>query len=168
MYFSIIGAIITIVLNLVMIPKIGFMASAWATLTAYGVMMLLSYFIGKKHYPVPYNIKKTISNNSSNKFFHNKNYSFTMKENDFFFSGRRSGPFISLSGPRQDKLDHLLHGHGKKKESNSSNSYPSILSLLVPKSLWGYILYLILFGINILLISFIICICIIDKSNLVL
>lgn len=61
MYFSIIGAIITIVLNLVMIPKIGFMASAWATLTAYGVMMLLSYFIGKKHYPVPYNIKKTIS-----------------------------------------------------------------------------------------------------------
>lgn len=61
MYFSIIGAIITIVLNLVMIPKIGFMASAWATLTAYGVMMLLSYIIGKKHYPVPYNIKKTIS-----------------------------------------------------------------------------------------------------------
>jgi O-antigen/teichoic acid export membrane protein len=61
MYFSIIGAIITIILNVVMIPKIGFMASAWATLTAYGTMMLLSYFIGKKHYPVPYNIKKTVS-----------------------------------------------------------------------------------------------------------
>ena len=61
MYFSIIGAIITIVLNVIMIPKIGFMASAWATLTAYGVMMLLSYFIGKKHYPVPYNIKKILS-----------------------------------------------------------------------------------------------------------
>jgi O-antigen/teichoic acid export membrane protein len=61
MYFSIIGAIITIVLNVVMIPKIGFMASAWATLAAYGIMMLLSYFIGKKHYPVPYNIKKTVS-----------------------------------------------------------------------------------------------------------
>jgi len=30
-------------------------------------------------------IKKTISNNSSNKFFHNENYSFTMKENDFFY-----------------------------------------------------------------------------------
>lgn len=61
MYFSIIGAIITIVLNLVMIPKIGFMASAWATLIAYGSMMLLSYFIGKKYYLVPYNIKKAIS-----------------------------------------------------------------------------------------------------------
>ena len=30
-------------------------------------------------------IKKTISNNNSNKFFHNENYSFTMKENDFFY-----------------------------------------------------------------------------------
>ncbi len=31
------------------------------------------------------NIKKTISNNRSNKFFHNENYSFTMQENDFFY-----------------------------------------------------------------------------------
>ena len=31
------------------------------------------------------NIKKTISNNKSNKFFHNENYSFTMQENDFFY-----------------------------------------------------------------------------------
>ena len=31
------------------------------------------------------NIKKTISNNRSNKFFHNENYSFTMQENNFFY-----------------------------------------------------------------------------------
>ncbi len=31
------------------------------------------------------NIKKTISNNRSNKFYHNENYSFTMQENDFFY-----------------------------------------------------------------------------------
>ena len=59
MLFSITGALITIILNLVLIPKIGFMASAWATLAAYGTMMVLSYFIGKKHYPVPYNLKKS-------------------------------------------------------------------------------------------------------------
>ncbi len=59
MFFSIIGAIITIVINVVLIPIIGFIASAWATLLAYGSMMLLSYFIGKKHYPVPYNLKKS-------------------------------------------------------------------------------------------------------------
>ncbi|WP_457615974.1 lipopolysaccharide biosynthesis protein [Lutibacter sp.] len=59
MWFSIIGAIITIIFNVVLIPVIGFIASAWATLLAYGCMMLLSYFIGKKHYPVPYNLKKS-------------------------------------------------------------------------------------------------------------
>jgi len=59
MLFSIIGAIITIVINVTLIPSIGFIASAWATLLAYGSMMVLSYFIGKKHYPVPYNLKKS-------------------------------------------------------------------------------------------------------------
>ncbi len=61
MYFSIFGAIITIGFNLIMIPKIGFIASALATLIAYGVMMLISYFVGKKHYPVPYELKKVSS-----------------------------------------------------------------------------------------------------------
>ncbi|WKD85485.1 hypothetical protein KCTC32516_00826 [Polaribacter huanghezhanensis] len=58
MYFSVLGAMITIVFNMLMIPKIGFMASAWATLITYGCMMIVSYFIGKKHYPVPYQLKK--------------------------------------------------------------------------------------------------------------
>jgi len=59
MLFSIIGALITIIINVTLIPVIGFIASAWATLFAYGSMMLLSYFIGKKYYPVPYNLKKS-------------------------------------------------------------------------------------------------------------
>ena len=58
MYFSIIGAFITIVFNVVMIPKIGFMASAWATLFAFGTMMIISYFVGHKYYPVDYKLKK--------------------------------------------------------------------------------------------------------------
>lgn len=56
MYFSILGAIITISINLIFIPKIGFMASAWATLIAYGFMVIVSYSIGKKYYTVPYKI----------------------------------------------------------------------------------------------------------------
>ena len=59
MLFSIIGAVITILMNVLLIPEIGFIASAWATLLAYGSMMVLSYFIGKKYYPVPYNLKKS-------------------------------------------------------------------------------------------------------------
>ena len=58
MYFSVLGAIITIVFNIIMIPKIGFMASAWATLITYGFMMSISYLIGKKQYAVPYQLKK--------------------------------------------------------------------------------------------------------------
>ena len=60
MYLSIVGAVITIVLNLVLINKIGFIAAAWATLAAYGSMMMLSYFLGQKHYPVPYNLKQIL------------------------------------------------------------------------------------------------------------
>jgi O-antigen/teichoic acid export membrane protein len=59
MLFSIIGAIITIIINVALIPVIGYIASAWATLLAYGSMMVFSYFIGDKHYPVPYNLKKS-------------------------------------------------------------------------------------------------------------
>ncbi len=61
MYLSIIGAIITIVFNVVMIERIGFIAAAWATLAAYGIMMMLSYYLGQKHYPVPYDLKKIVS-----------------------------------------------------------------------------------------------------------
>ena len=52
--FSAIGALITVLFNIYMIPRIGFMASAWATLAAYSVMALLSYFYGRKHYRIPY------------------------------------------------------------------------------------------------------------------
>ncbi len=58
MYFSIFGALLTIAFNIIFIPKIGFMASAWATLIAYSGMAIISYFYGKKYYKVPYNIGK--------------------------------------------------------------------------------------------------------------
>ena len=60
MYISIFGATITVVFNIIMIPLIGFIASAWATLAAYGSMMIVSYIIGKKYYKVPYNVKRII------------------------------------------------------------------------------------------------------------
>ncbi|WP_298755335.1 oligosaccharide flippase family protein [uncultured Psychroserpens sp.] len=58
MYISIVGAAITIAFNLIFIPKIGFMACAYATLIAYGLMMLISYALGQKYYPVPYDINR--------------------------------------------------------------------------------------------------------------
>lgn len=60
MYLSVLGAVITIVFNILMIPRIGYMASAWATLAAYGSMTLVSYYLGNKHYKVPYETGKII------------------------------------------------------------------------------------------------------------
>lgn len=59
-YISLIGAIITIIINFVFIPHFGYMASAVATLVAYAVMMLLSFFFGRIYYPIPYNHRKII------------------------------------------------------------------------------------------------------------
>jgi O-antigen/teichoic acid export membrane protein len=49
-----VGALITIVLNLMLVPAIGYMGAAWATLACYTSMMVISYFWGRKMYPVPY------------------------------------------------------------------------------------------------------------------
>jgi len=57
-YISVFGALVTLILNIWLIPKIGFKGSAIATLSAYGSMVLLSYFFGRKYYPIPYNLKK--------------------------------------------------------------------------------------------------------------
>ena len=59
-YISSIGALLTLVINLALIPKLGYMASALATLVAYGSMMSLSYYFGKKYYPIPYNMRKIV------------------------------------------------------------------------------------------------------------
>lgn len=61
LYISGIGAILTIVLNVLFIPKHGYMASAWISFAAYATMMILSYIWGQKNYPIPYNLKKNLA-----------------------------------------------------------------------------------------------------------
>jgi O-antigen/teichoic acid export membrane protein len=61
LYISGIGAILTIILNIIFIPKYSYVASAWISLTAYATMMMLSYILGQKNYPIPYNIKKVLA-----------------------------------------------------------------------------------------------------------
>ncbi|XMO87857.1 polysaccharide biosynthesis C-terminal domain-containing protein [Algibacter sp. AS12] len=57
-YISIFGAVLTLGLNFWLIPILSYRGSAIATLAAYASMMLLSYYFGRKYYPIPYNIKK--------------------------------------------------------------------------------------------------------------
>ena len=56
-YFSLIGLVITLVLQIVGVPRIGYWASCGSSLVCYLVIMLLSYFIGQKKAPIPYDLK---------------------------------------------------------------------------------------------------------------
>jgi O-antigen/teichoic acid export membrane protein len=56
-YFSLIGLVITLVLQIVGVPRIGYWASCGSSLVCYLCIMLLSYFIGQKRAPIPYDLR---------------------------------------------------------------------------------------------------------------
>ena len=60
-WITLLGAVITIVINFLLIPRYGYMASAWATFFCYGTMMIVSYKWGQKVYFIPYATKKLIA-----------------------------------------------------------------------------------------------------------
>ncbi len=57
-YISIVGAVLTLALNYLLIPKFSYYGSAIATIVAYGSMMLISYVLGNRYYPIPYDMEK--------------------------------------------------------------------------------------------------------------
>ena len=57
-YFSLIGLVITLVLQIVGVPLIGYWASCGSSLVCYFVIMLLSYCIGQKEAPIPYDLQR--------------------------------------------------------------------------------------------------------------
>lgn len=59
-YLTLWGAAVTLALNFWWIPRIGYMGAAWATLICYASMALLSYLLGQKHFPVPYDLKRLL------------------------------------------------------------------------------------------------------------
>lgn len=61
MFFTVFGAVITVVLNVLLIPSMGYMGAAWATLGCYACMMAASYIIGQRNYPVPYETKRIVA-----------------------------------------------------------------------------------------------------------
>lgn len=59
-WFSVIGAVVTILLNLWWIPIVGYYGSAWATLICYFSLAMLSYLFGQKHYRIPYQLIRNL------------------------------------------------------------------------------------------------------------
>ncbi len=57
---TLMGAAVTIGLNILWIPKYGYLGSAWATFICYLLMMSVSYAMGQKYFPVPYKVGKIV------------------------------------------------------------------------------------------------------------
>ncbi len=60
MYFSLIGLAVTIVMNVILVPRMGYMGCAWAALCCYTTMMVLSYYVGRAKYPIGYETRRII------------------------------------------------------------------------------------------------------------
>ena len=56
--FSGIGCAVLLAVNIIYVPKYGYMACAWGGFAGYGVAMLVSYFVGQKYYPLNYPLKE--------------------------------------------------------------------------------------------------------------
>ncbi len=62
MYLSLLGFVLMLGGNLILVPAIGipdgYIGSAWAALISYAGIMIVSYLLGKKYYPIPYEVKR--------------------------------------------------------------------------------------------------------------
>ncbi|MDE6379907.1 MAG: oligosaccharide flippase family protein [Muribaculaceae bacterium] len=62
MYLSLLGFALMLAGNLILVPMIGmpdgYVGSAWAALISYAGIMTVSYFLGRKYYPIPYEVKR--------------------------------------------------------------------------------------------------------------
>ena len=60
MWFSLLGLVITVVLNVVLVPRYGYMGCAWASFACYGTMMAVSYFVGLVKFPIGYQVSRLV------------------------------------------------------------------------------------------------------------
>lgn len=60
-YVSVGGVVVTLAANFLLIPRIGILGAAWATFSCFAFMLVVSYFLGRKYYPVPYPVLRIFS-----------------------------------------------------------------------------------------------------------
>lgn len=58
MWLTLIGLAVVVTLNVALVPRIGYYGSAWASFACYGTMMILSYLLGQKYFPVNYHVSR--------------------------------------------------------------------------------------------------------------
>ena len=57
-WFSLMGLAVTLLLNILLVPRFGYIACAWAAFGCYGFMMVASYLVGDRKYPIGYQLGK--------------------------------------------------------------------------------------------------------------
>lgn len=60
-WFSLGGLAVTLLLNIILVPRMGYMGCAWAAFFCYATMMVASYYTGRKRFPIPYQIGRITS-----------------------------------------------------------------------------------------------------------
>ena len=60
-WFSLLGLAITLILNGLLVPRIGYMGCAWAALACYATMTVASYLVGRRLYPIPYDLRLIVT-----------------------------------------------------------------------------------------------------------
>jgi len=59
-YITIVGAAITVLINLLLVPSFGYMASAWAHIASYGAMLIMSFIFARNHFKIEYDMKSLL------------------------------------------------------------------------------------------------------------
>ena len=59
-WFSGIGCVVLITVNVLFVPRYGYMACAWAGFMGYASAMTISYLVGQKKYPINYPLKEIV------------------------------------------------------------------------------------------------------------
>ncbi|WP_396173847.1 lipopolysaccharide biosynthesis protein [Flavobacterium sp.] len=106
-YISIVGAIITLTINFLLIDKFSYMGSAIATIAAYGSMMAISYYLGNRYYPIPYD-KNKIGGYLGLSILFSLVYFYGFRENYYVGIGFLAGYFIFIYYNEKETLLRIL------------------------------------------------------------
>lgn len=106
-YISIVGAIITLAINFLLIDKFSYVGSAIATIAAYGSMMTISYYLGNRYYPIPYD-KNKIGRYLGLSILFSLVYFYGFRENYYVGTGFLAGYFIFIYYNEKETLLRIL------------------------------------------------------------
>ena len=59
-WLAIFGSVLTLLFNFLWVPKFGYVGASWATFVVYFLMMVVSYFLGQRFFPVQYDLRRVI------------------------------------------------------------------------------------------------------------